>query len=70
MPERRDPTLKGLGFRMDTIEGTVATLETTLEKMVTLMQRIQWTFTGLAIYFVVSNLGLTETAKLAAKVVL
>jgi len=55
MTERRDPTLKGLGWRLDKVEETVDTLQVALGKLVTLTQRIQWTFTGLAFYYIIDH---------------
>ena len=62
-----DVTLSGLAYRMESIENTVEALEHTLAKMVTLTQRIQWTFTGLVIYYIIDNMGLGVLAKLLAK---
>ena len=55
MPDRRDPTLKGLGWRMNAVEDSVETLQSSLAKLVALTQRIQWTFTGLVIYYIIDN---------------
>ena len=54
-PDRRDPTLKGLGWRMDAVEDSVETLQVSLAKLVALTQRIQWTFTGLVIYYIIDH---------------
>ena len=55
MIEDKDPTLKGLGRRLLVVESTIDTMQISLAKLVTLTQRIQWTFTGLAIYYIIDN---------------
>lgn len=70
MKKDRDTTLSGLSYRMESIENTVEALEHTLAKMVTLTQRIQWTFTGLVIYYIIDNIGLGSLAKIVAKVLI
>jgi hypothetical protein len=60
----RDPTLKGVGRRLDNVEDTIAIMQASLSKLVTLTQRIQWTFTGLAIYYIIDS---GDTGKLLLK---
>ena len=64
---KKDTTLSGLGRRMNDAEGDIAKISVTLGKLVTLTQRVQWTFTGLVIYYIIDNMGLGELLKLIAK---
>ena len=63
----KDSTLVGLGRRMNDAEDDIAQISETLGKLVTLTQRVQWTFTGLVIYYIIDNLGLGTFLKLIAK---
>lgn len=67
MSQDKDPTLKGLGRRMGTMEDTVDVMQANLSKLVTFTQRIQWTFTGLAIYYIIDN---GQVLKLLMKVLI
>lgn len=65
-----DMTLKGLDRRMQIVEDDIDGIKVELEplaKLVTLVQRVQWTFTGLVIYYIIDNLGLGTFLKLIAK---
>jgi len=64
---RQDPTLKGLNRRVGDLEVRTDKLQASLDKLVTLTQRIQWTFTGLGIYYIMDN---GEIAKLLAKAIM
>ena len=59
-----DPTLRGLGRRLVVVEATIDTMQVSLSKLVMLTQRIQWTFTGLCIYYIMDN---GELVKLLTK---
>lgn len=63
----RDPTLKGVGRRLEAVEDTVSVMQESLNKLVTFAQRTQWTCTGLAIYYIIDN---GDIVKLLMKVLL
>lgn len=65
--DQRDPTLKGLGRRMTEVEDTLVPMQESLGKIVTFAHRIQWTFTGLVIYYIIDNQGLAGLIKVIAK---
>ena len=59
--------LNGLGKRMNRVEEAIETLEIKLDTIVQIFHRVQWTFTGLVIYYIIDHAGLGKLLNLIVK---